>query len=66
MVRYNFRKELFHRLKGIFSLEKMPFLFPSKITKTSMRNVISDYFKCPNFYVILNVSHTDEKMTWSQ
>ena len=38
MVRCNVRKELFPRLKGIFSLGKTPFLFPSKITENSIRN----------------------------
>ena len=41
MVRYNVQKELFPRLKGIFSQAKIPFLFPSKITENSFRNVIS-------------------------
>ena len=40
MVRFNVRKELhvFVRLKEIFSLGKIPFLFPSKITKNSIRH----------------------------
>ena len=41
MVRYNVRKELFPRLKRIFSLEKISFLFPSKITNNSIKNEIS-------------------------
>ena len=70
MVRYNFRKELFHRLKGIFSLGKMPFLFPSRITKTSIRNVISVIIlNVPTFTAYLTtgarIGHTDDKMTWS-
>ena len=41
MVRNNVRKELFPRLKGVFPLGKLPFLFPFKITKNSIRNVES-------------------------
>ena len=40
MVHYNVLKELFPPMKGIFSLGKIPFLFPSKITKNSIRIVL--------------------------
>ena len=40
----NFREELFPRLKGKFSLEKIPNLFPSKITKDIIKNVIFKFY----------------------
>ena len=42
MVHFNVRKELFP-LKGIVSIGKVPFLFPSKITKNN-GNIILMYF----------------------
>ena len=48
MVRYNVRKELFPQLKGIIFLGKIPFLFPSKTTKSNIRNVIHIYIEINN------------------
>ena len=40
IVRYNIQKELFSRVKGIFSLGKVSFLFPATYTKISVKIVI--------------------------
>ena len=43
IVCYYVRKKLFPRLNGILSLQKIPFLFPSNITKKHQKCNIKDF-----------------------